>query len=884
MTPNASGADSGTGAGTGSGDQVTAAIERAWDAARAAGLTPTNPDDHEPDPGRKISYAFELGGLGSAPDVGLLEEALEELGGVRARIVYPSSTAYVTAPETVPLAELAAVMDAHGVTAVLTDSSLRRRLFSPRRLEHGTSTTMPGRTRRHLVEESKALQRAQAAGFLTDGRRHGHSHQHQKQHHRSATDERNVLFTARELISPWRLMLALVLTVPVVLMSYVPDLQFGGWQWATLALSTPVVAWCAWPFHRALAGGVRRGITALDGASSVAILAAYLWSLFVLVFTAAGSVGWTSTPSWFAVQYGSIAGGELFLDVACVMTTVLLAGRLGTMRGRASLLDQMDARRPDPHLPVLVEKPGRAGAGAGPEALKVPLGEVHIGDDVVVGAGQIIPVDGSVVGGSCRISPSLVSAGAKEGDEVKVGDYVFAGTKNRDGRLKVRVERTGHQTRMAAVHRWVEEANRRQNRATMLSTKTASFLIPAAITIAALDFALWVLFTGNLSAAFATALAVLASVAPVALALSTSLAIRHGIEAAARSGVMVRDGATLRELQGVDTVVFNRLGTLTTNEMKLESVIAERGENPELVLRVAAALVLESDHPTSRAIVKAARASRDRDEDSHALLPHWIEVTQSEFTEDGTFTGYIQLPATGPNGEVTSRQVLAELWRPRTMSDLPGRLAAAVVAGGTPFVVRWQGIDRGAVTLMDSARPDAQEGVELLRELGVESLMLSRDAYPVARRFADRLGIDSVLAGVAPGDKPKAVRSVHTQGATTAMVGDHSVLETMKSADVGILIGETESLDLNSESAHDGVQVVVLPDEVTAIGRLLAHSRRVCRIIDRNTLFSWGYNIVAVVLSVAGVLNPMLATLLMVGSSVIVEKRSSSARNFRRLG
>lgn len=879
-------------AGDGASDQVTAAIEEAWDAARAAGLSPSSLDDHELDPGRKISYAFELTGLDSAPDVADLEESLESIEGVRARIVYPSATAYVTAPETVPLADLAALMAEAGVSAVLIDSTLRRRLFTPHQLQDRAEAqlrdaarlrTMPGRTRRHLAEESRALSRARAAGFFDD---------RQDRLRAEQSGDENVLYTARELISPWRLLIAVILTLPVIALSYVPALQFGGWQWVALALATPVVTWSAWPFHRALAGGVRRGITALDGASSVAVLVAYLWSLGVLVFTTAGRIGWTSVPTWFPFEHHPVADGELFLDVACVMTAVLLAARRGTMRNRASLLEEMEARRPDPHTMVMMEKPRRIGPGLAPgdksntTPEQVPLGEVNVGDDIVVGAGQIIPVDGSIVGGSCRISPSLVSAGAVEGDEVKVGSYVFAGTKNRDGRIKIRVARTGHQTRIAAVDRWLEEANRRQHRATMLSTKTASFLIPAAVTLAALDFVLWYLFTGNLNASIATALAVLASVAPVALALSTSVAIRHGIESAARSGIMVRDGATLRRLQEVDTVVFNRLGTLTTNEVSVESVVAEHGENPELVLRVAAALAMSSDHPTSQAMVKAARASRDRDDDEGAVqVPHWIDVSHTEIADDGTFTGYVELPVTDKDGAVSKRQVQAQLWRPRTLSDLPGRLAAAAMGGGgTPFVVAWQGIDRGAITLVDNARRDAEDGIELLHDQGVETVMISRDAYPVARRFADRLHIDRVLAGIAPADKTKAVRAVHTRGATVAMVGDHSVLPTMKAADVGILIGETESLDLNTESAHDGVTVVVLLDEVSAIGHLLAHSRRVCRIIDRNIMFSWAYNILAIVASVAGVLNPMVATLLMVGSSWVVEKRSRRARMFPRLG
>lgn len=860
-------------------DPVAAAIKDARSAADAIGLSPTGlgEADDGTDRPAKVAYAFELTGLGSPADVGEIERALEEIPGVRARIIHPSATAYITAPDTVTLRTVTEVLGRHGVTAMLTETSLRRRVFtyrSPATKKSPAGKNMSWAARRHVEEEAQSLRKLRDSGFLDDAGK------------REVVDqdaETDVLYTARALIRPLRLFVALAFTLPVLVLSYATGIQFDGWQWVALALSVPVVTWCAWPFHRALAGGVRRGLTALDGASALAIIVAFVWSVVALLFTDAGEIGWSSRPSWFAFEQRMLVDGELFLDVACVMTVVLLAGRLATMRSRVSLLEHMESRRPDSSRLVLVARSRRPGVqhATATRPDKVPLGEVNVGDDVVVNAGEVIPVDGHIIGGSCRISPGVVAADEVDGAEVKVGDYVHAGTKNRDGRIKVRVERTGHRTRMAAIHRWVEEANRRQNRATMLSTKSASFLIPLALAIAVVDFFAWYLLSGNLNAAVATALAVLASVAPVALALSPSLAIRHGIEAAARNGIMVRDGATVRELDNVDTVVFNRLGTLTTNDMSVENVVAESGEHPELILRVAAALMVESDHPASRAVVRAARASRDRDSGGgDGAFPHWIEAARTSVTEDGSFIGSVELPVADEGKEPATKTVEAVLWRPRTMSDVSGRIAAAVVAGGTPFVVRWQGRDRGVITLLDMVRDDAADAIEYIEDLGVETIMISRDAYPVSRRFADRIGIDQVLAGIAPGDKAKTVRSVHTRGGTVAMVGDGSVLPTMTTADIGILMGETQSLDGNPHGDARGIRVIVLPQRVTAIGQLIAHSRRICRIIDRNIIFSWAYNILAMAAAVSGILNPMVATLLMVGSSAVIEARSNSAQNF----
>lgn len=282
-----------------------------------------------------------------------------------------------------------------------------------------------------------------------------------------------------------------------------------------------------------------------------------------------------------------------------------------------------------------------------------------------------------------------------------------------------------------------------------------------------------------------------------------------------------------------------------------------------------------------RPLVRAAREARDAGAGGEDI-PHWIDVAHAEIDADGNFTGLVELPAVSSDGTVTKTQVEAVLWRPRTMSDLGGRLAAAVVSGGTPLIVRWKGKDRGVISLHDAVKGDAQEAVEQLEDMGVETVMLTRDTYPVARRYADRIGVSRVLAGIAPARKPHTVRSLHTQGATVGMVGDSSVLPTLRVADIGILMGDDDETDHIALSGHDGVDIIVLRRDVSAIPQLIAQSRRVCRIIDQNIIFAWGYNAVALLASVAGVLHPMAATVLMLGSSLLIEARSNSARTFRR--
>ncbi|MGP6174804.1 heavy metal translocating P-type ATPase [Corynebacterium sp. A21] len=841
------------------------ALRQARDAAKAAGVE-SGSEGETGDTGfggrPKVSFSFELSGLENAPQITGLEKALNQLPGIQVRIIYSPATAWVTAPEGYDPRVLEEVFTGAGISAHLSDSSLRRRAAAGgAQLAQGTTTR-----RQRTKADLRILNRAKRAGRL------GVATPIEDQEEQSA----EVLYTARSLLTRSRLLGSLLLSLPVLLLSYVPDWQFPYWQWVALLLATPVVFWGAWPFHRAMIGGIRRGLSALDGASSVAITVAYLWSIVMLLFTEAGSPGWHSRPQWFAFKHAPIDTGELFLDVACGITVLLLVGRALSRRSKVGLLEEISANQPAPETEYEVFERHR-GRGA-VNAVTLPLPEVNVGDDIIVPAGRMIPVDGSVIGGSGRVAPGLI-AGDREPREVKVASVVSAGTTVLSGELKIRVARTGHRTRLALIRRWIARATRHQHHSAYLSTRSASGLIPLALIIALVDFGLWWLITGNVNAAFATALAVLAGVAPVALALSTALAVRHGIEAVARHGILLRDENTIRRLSLVDTVIFNRVGTLAERKMSVETVIAERGENPELVLRVAGALAMESDHPVSKALVHAAREARDAGIGGDEI-PHWIEVTHAGISEDGQFTGMISLPIRDAAGESTQRQVEAVLWRPRTMDELQGRLAAAAVAGGTPLVVRWKGRDRGVITLHDTVKPDAAAAVDELESMGVTTMMLSRDTYPVARRFADRIGISEVLAGIAPSRKPLTVRAVHTRGARVAMVGDNSVTDCLRVADVGILAATDGTLEQLRRDDDSAVDVVLLRHDVAAVPQLIGLARRIIRVIDRNITFSWAYNAAVILAAIAGVLHPMAATVLMLGASVLIEARSNQARRF----
>ncbi|GAA1474396.1 HAD family hydrolase [Corynebacterium felinum] len=863
--------------------KVREAIETAKNAARRVGIDATpkskflDPDEAATEAMHigRTSFAFELKGLENAAAVGEIEEALSALNGVSVRIVYSSSMAWITASRSTDITMIEEVFSRFGITATLSDSSLRRRLawsdveegrynrsHQRHRRRRRRELSMPSALRRQAAEESKALELARREGFL-DGT-------FRTLEHKDPTD---VLFTARTLITPLRLIVTVLFTIPVIAISYIPSLQFDYWQWVLAALAFPVVTYGAYPFHRATIGGFRRGMSALDSASSLAIMVAYFYSLAVMVYTEAGDPQYRVTSELVAIDPMAFESGALFFDVACAMTLFLLGGRLLSRKTRKNLVDELADCKPLPQsMATRVVKSRKTGEVT---EKNIHVHKLNVGDDIVVPPYGLIPVDGQVVGGSSHVDGRALGIGEHE---VKVNSKVYAGCMNGANTLKIRVLSTGHRTWLAALSRWVDKSSLNQNHSDALATKSASVLVPIALAIAMLDFTLWALITNNINQAIATSLAVLGCVAPVALAVSSSVAMRQGIEMAARHGVLIRDADTVRTLDFVDTIIFNRVGALSVGEMTVESVTADRGENPDLVLRVASALTLESDHPVSRALKRAARESRDASTDD--TIPRLIDVSNVEIDENGSFTGLVEIPLRDSDGRVELRNVEAKLWRPRNLSDVQGRLAAAAVSGGTPLVVRWKGKDRGVITLHDDAKDDATRAVADVEQLGIETMMLSRDTYPVARRYGDMVGVSHVLAGIQPGHKAQTVRSVHNHGAVVAMVGDDSVRECFRVANVGILVDAMGSLPSASALENTQADVVLLTSNTEPIPWLFKGARRLNKLISSNLFLAWGYNLVAILAACAGVLHPMFATILMLGSSLVIESRSSLARTF----
>lgn len=850
-------------------DDVDEAILQAREAAAKAGFdmdrSPQSPEKVERATREHwglTSFAYRVEGLESAVDATTVETELNNISGVQAAVVYSTGMVWISAEDQVSLTQIQEVLEKHNLDSWLTDSSLRRRAA---RLEIEE-------TRRRMRRHASAHRRAWAAAESRK-RRDAGKVEFERFRRNNPFDPTEGLHTARQLITRMRLIVAVLLGLPVVVLQLVSAWQFDYWQWICLALATPVVTWCAWPFHRAFLGGLRRGQSALDGASSVAILLAYVYSACMLIFSSAGNVGWQSHQVLFAgVWSAQHLEGAVFFDVACGGTILLLFGRLLSRRTALRSKSILSVLTVPAAKEVTVVRKTRKSKT---EKKNIPIAEIRTGDDIIIPTGMMVPSDGEIISGKSLVDMGPVG-GLHRTFEVSVGDRIYAGARNHGAALKMRVHATGSSTRLAAMHRWVRGSALDETRLSQLTNRTASLLVPWAFGLAIVDFIAWLAITKSVDAAMATVLSLLAVVAPVALALSAPLALRLGLWRAATSGALLRDTGTIHKLAEVDAIIFNRVGTLTEGPMHVIGVTPSKGENPDLILRVAGALSLESNHAVSRALVRADREARDAGTGGEGI-PHWLDVGEVKITKDGTFEGMVELPVEGE-----MRNVKARLWRPHDLGEVRDpHLATAVLSGGSPVIVSWKGKDRGVISLADSFKDDAPAAIDRLEDMQLETYMLSRDIYPVARRTANSIGISTVLAGIAPNRKEATVRGVHAAGVRVAMVGDSDVLGALRVADVGILMASSNRIDPTASEVAD---VVMQREDVAALPELVNLVRHVRNTTDWNVWLSWTYNVVGAMLAVAGVLNPLLATLFMLLSSTLIESRSARIlhRNYAR--
>ena len=649
-----------------------------------------------------------------------------------------------------------------------------------------------------------------------------------------------------------RLIVSGVLSLPVVLLAMVSSLQFDGWQWLSLTLAAPVVTWGAWPFHRAAWANLRHGAATMDTLISMGTLAAFGWSLYALFLGGAGDLamrhGFSLSP-----QRGA-GSSQIYLEVAAGLTVFILAGRYFEARAK---------RTSGAALRALLELGAKDVAVIrGGSEVRIPIDQLAVDDRFVVRPGEKIATDGVVEDGTSAIDVSLLT-GEPVPVEVGPGDAVAGATVNAGGRLLVRATRVGADTALAQIARLVEDAQTGKAQVQRLADRVAAVFVPVVIMLAAgtLGFWLTAAATDSAATAFTAAVAVLIIACPCALGLATPTALMVGTGRGAQLGILIKGPEVLESTRRVDTIVLDKTGTVTTGRMALVDVVPAAGSDVEEVLRLAGSLEDASEHPIAKAIASGAR------ERGVSLVP----VESFGNTEGLGVQGVVD-----GHSVVAGRERFLDDWSLHLDDDLRAARDAAEDAGRTPVFVGWDGAVRGMLVVADTIKETSAEAITGLRRLGLSPVLLTGDNGRAARNVAAQVGIEDVIAEVLPADKVDVIRRLQAEGRIVAMVGDGvNDAAALAQADLGLALGT------GTDVAIEASDLTLVRGDLRAAVDAIRLSRRTLATIKGNLFWAFAYNVAALPLAAAGMLNPMLAGAAMAFSSVFVVSNSLRLRRFK---
>ncbi|MCP9999746.1 heavy metal translocating P-type ATPase [Streptomyces sudanensis] len=646
-----------------------------------------------------------------------------------------------------------------------------------------------------------------------------------------------------------RLVTAVLLSVPVVAMAMIPPLQFEYWQWLSLTLAAPVVTYAAWPFHRAAWTNLRHGAATMDTLISLGTSAAFLWSLWALFLGTAGTPGMTH-PFEFTIAR-SDGAGNIYLEAAAGVTAFILAGRYFEARSK---------RKAGAALKALLELGAKDVAVLrGGREERIPTAELRVGDRFVVRPGEKIATDGTVVEGTSAVDASMLT-GESVPVEVAVGDTVTGATLNAGGRIVVEATRVGADTQLARMAKLVEDAQNGKAAAQRLADRISAVFVPVVIALALGTLGFWLGNGAGATAAFTAAVAVLIIACPCALGLATPTALMVGTGRGAQLGILIKGPEVLENTRRVDTVVLDKTGTVTTGRMTLLAVHTAKGTDNTEALRLAGALEHASEHPIARAVATAAAEAGD------------LPAPQD----------FANLPGLGVQGTVEGRAVLvgrekllAE-WSITLPTPLKEAKDQAEAAGRTAIAVAWDGQARAVLEIADAVKDTSAEAIARLKALGLTPILLTGDNRAVAEAVAAEVGIERVIAEVMPEEKVDVVERLQGEGRTVAMVGDGvNDAAALARADLGLAMGT------GTDAAIEAGDLTLVRGDLRAAADAIRLSRRTLATIKSNLFWAFGYNVAALPLAAAGLLNPMIAGAAMAFSSVFVVGNSLRLRSFR---
>jgi len=648
-----------------------------------------------------------------------------------------------------------------------------------------------------------------------------------------------------------RLLVSLALMLPVLAMAMIPPLQFESWQWLSLTLAAPVVVWGAWPFHRAAWANLRHGAATMDTLISVGVVAAFGWSLYALFLGDAGMPGMTMRFELIAER--GAGADAIYLEVASAVTVFMLAGRYFEARAK---------RRAGAALTALLELGAKdvSVLDADGTERRIPVEQLGVGDRFVVRPGEKVATDGVVEEGASAVDQSLLT-GEPVPVEKRPGDQVAGASVNAGGRLIVRAAKVGADTALAQIARLVTDAQSGKAPIQRLADRVSGVFVPVVIALAIATLGFWVGAGEGVTFAFSAAVAVLIIACPCALGLATPTALLVGTGRGAQLGLLIKGPEILESTRKVDTVVLDKTGTVTTGRMSLVDVIPAGGEDRKTLLGTAGALEDASEHPIARAIARAAR-------DELGSLPALEGFAGREgLGVEGIVDGH---------GVQIGRAAFIAEWSLTLPAGLETARRAAEAQGRTAVIVAWDGEVRGVLVLADAVKPTSAEAVASLDALGLRPVLLTGDNETTARAVAAEVGIDEVIAEVLPSEKAAVVRRLQGEGRVVAMVGDGiNDAPALAQADLGLAIGT------GTDVAIEASDLTLVSGDLRAAADAIRLSRATLRTIKQNLASAFGYNVAAIPLAAAGLLNPLLAGLAMAFSSVSVVANALRLRRFR---